>query len=115
MSAKCNMHVRHGFNGLLAPDRHALASNIVRVITEPSLLATLREGAKQSSGAPQLVDPNAKMLEAIVATHAKVLSTGRQPGTSWHLLWTALFWIGKLIDGDHAALTVVMFLGTGSV
>ena len=55
------------------------------------------------------------MLEAIVATHAKVLSTGRQPGTSWHLLWTALFWIGKLIDGDHAALMVVVFLCTGCV
>ena len=27
----------------------------------------------------------------------------------------ALFWIGKLIDGDHAALMVVVFLCTGCV
>lgn len=113
MSTKCNMHVREGVNGLLAPDRHALASNIVRVIQEPSLLATLRDGAQQSSTAPQLADPNAKMLEAIVATHAKVLSSGRQPGTRWHLLWTALFWIGRLIDGEPGALIMAALLSAG--
>ena len=115
MSTKCNMHVEEGVNGLLAPDRHALASNIVRVVKDAGLLRTLREGAARSSTAPQLADPNAKMLEAIVATHAQVMRSGRQPGTCWHLLWTALFWIGKLIDGDHAALTVVALLSTGSV
>lgn len=104
MTTKCNMHVEEGVNGLLAPDRHALAANIVRVVKDATLLGKLREGAASSAKAPQLADPNARMLEAIVATHAKVMASGRQPGRPWHLLWSALFWIGRAIDGDHAVL-----------
>ena len=104
MSTKCNMHVQDGVNGLLAADRFGLADNIVRIVREPPLLRTLTQGAVESSRAPQLADPNAKMLEAIVATHKRVLAEGRPTGECWHALWSALFLIGRVIDGDQATL-----------
>ena len=104
MSTKCNMHVREGVNGLLAADRYGLADNIVRIVREPPLLRTLTQGAVESSRAPQLADPNAKMLEAIVATHKRVLAEGRPTGKCWHALWSVLFLIGRVIDGDQATL-----------
>ena len=59
---RCNLHVKHGVNGLLATDRLLLANNIVRVVKDASLLSSLRAGAAAEATTPQMGDPNGASL-----------------------------------------------------
>lgn len=118
MSPKGNMHVRHGINGLLGATAAALAEHIAAAVREPALLKQLHAGAKASALEAGLVThgSNAAMLDAVLAAHRSAggdrrgSGGGAAPGDKahWHLLWTPLFLVGRLIDAQTDAIAITI-------
>ena len=111
---KGNMHVRHGINGLLGATAAALAEHIAAAVRTPALLEQLQAGAKASALEAGLVThgSNAAMLDAVLTAHRSAGGDhrGAAPGDKvhWHLLWTPLFLVGRLIDAQTDAIAITI-------